>query len=177
VRPGHLAAFVAALALMLVTAVEWYSTKLGESARRTEQSAPERLTDANVREEAAGVAEEEERNAWQADAGIDRLILVALFVTALLAAWALYFAAAGRRRDGTGLRPSAATGLAALVSALLVLYRTVQEPGFDDLGTVELGPPLALVLAGVVAFASASALRGGDNPVESGEREPGPAQA
>jgi hypothetical protein len=45
------------------------------------------------------------------------------------------------------------------VTALLVVYRIFQEPGSDVSTTVKAGAPLALLALGVVAFASASALR------------------
>ena len=50
---------------------------------------------------------------------------------------------------------SRAAGLAATLTALLVLYRILQEPGFDALTTVQLGAPLALALLGAIALAAA----------------------
>jgi hypothetical protein len=40
-----------------------------------------------------------------------------------------------------------------------VLYRILQEPGFDELTTVKIGAPLALGVLGVFAFAAATSLR------------------
>jgi hypothetical protein len=50
-------------------------------------------------------------------------------------------------------------GLAACVTALLVLYRILQEPGFDEITVVKAGAPLALGVLGVMAFACATSLR------------------
>jgi drug/metabolite transporter (DMT)-like permease len=57
------------------------------------------------------------------------------------------------------LGPTALAGLAATLTALLVLYRILQEPGFDALTTVQLGAPLALALLGAIAFAAAVSVR------------------
>ena len=40
-----------------------------------------------------------------------------------------------------------------------MLYRIIQEPGFDDLTTVKIGAPLALGVLGVIAFACATRAR------------------
>ena len=40
-----------------------------------------------------------------------------------------------------------------------MLYRILQEPGFDEVTTVQIGAPLALGVLGVYAFACAMALR------------------
>lgn len=151
-------AFVAALALLLATAADWYSTEGGRQAREFEQGAPARGEGAELANDAAAAAEGEERNAWQADGAIDRAILVALLGTAALAILAGFARAAGRRSDdGIGL--TAWAGTAAAVTALLVLYRVIQEPGFDEVNTVQYGAPLALGLLGVIAFACAMSVR------------------
>jgi hypothetical protein len=46
-----------------------------------------------------------------------------------------------------------------------VLYRILQEPGFDELTTVQIGAPLALGVLGVFAFAAATSLRQEGRPV------------
>jgi hypothetical protein len=70
---------------------------------------------------------------------------------------AAFWRAGGRGSDGLGAFGLA--GLAACVTALLVLYRIIQEPGFDELTTVKIGAPLALGVLGVIAFACATSLR------------------
>jgi hypothetical protein len=164
---------LAALALVLATATDWYSTKGGEQARELEESAPTRGEGVEIADDAAAAAEEEERNAWQVDAGIDRLILVALLGTAALGVYAAFMRAAGRRYK-SGLSPTALAGLAAALTALLVLYRILQEPGFDAATTVQAGAPLALGLLGVLAFASATSVRAEEEGKEFREVEPAP---
>jgi hypothetical protein len=170
-RAADWVAFLAALALLFATAVDWYSTKGGEQARQFEQSAPTRGEGAELADDAAATAEGEERNAWQADAGIDRLILVGLLGTAALAIYAAFMRAAGRRYDGA-LSPTALAGLVAALTALLVLYRILQEPGFDDVTTVQAGAPLALGVLGVLAFACATSLRAEEEGTELRDVEP-----
>jgi hypothetical protein len=165
---------LAALALLLVTAVDWYSTKGGEQARQFEQSAPTLGEGAELADDAAAAAEEEERNAWQLDAGIDRAMLVALLATSALGVFAAFSRAAGRRYDGP-MSPTAWAGLAAAVTALLVLYRVLQEPGFDNVTTVQVGAPLALGVLGLIAFASANSVRAEEEGREFREPSaPGP---
>ena len=158
-RPADWVVFVAALALLFTTAPDWYSTTRGEEARQIQEQAgnsdaPERR---DVERDAAALAEAQERNAWQEDGLIDRIILIALLATSALGVGAAFWRASGRGSDGLGAFGLA--GLAACVSALLVLYRIIQEPGFDDLTTVKIGAPLALGVLGVMAFACATALR------------------
>ena len=148
-RAADWVVLVAALGLILVTAADWYSTQSGEEARTIEDSA-ERL---DVRERAALIAENEERSAWQPVAFIDLLVLIGVLATAALSVLAAYARVAGR------LGPTGLAGGAATVTALLVLYRILQEPGFDELTTVQYGAPLTLVLLGVIAFGAALSLR------------------
>jgi drug/metabolite transporter (DMT)-like permease len=158
-RPADWVVFVAALALLFTTAPDWYSTTRGEEARQIQKQAgnsdPEEGRD--VEHDAAALAESQERNAWQEDELIDRIILIALLVTAALGVAAAFWRASGRGSDGLGLFGLA--GLSACITALLVLYRIIQEPGFDDLTTVKIGAPLALGVLGVMAFACAMSLR------------------
>ena len=155
--------FVAALALLFTTAADWYSTQAGEEARQIEQNArpeegqPRGQAQAEVERQAGELAESKERNAWQEDGTIDRIILICLLLTSALGVVAAFWRASGR--ETTGLGPYALGGFSASVTALLVLYRIVQEPGFDSLTTVQIGAPLALGVLGVIAFAAASSLR------------------
>jgi hypothetical protein len=158
-RPADWVVFVAALALLFTTAPDWYSTTRGEEARQIQKQAgnseaPERR---DVQHDAGALAESQERNAWQEDELIDRIILIALLATSALGVGAAFWRASGRSSDGIGLFGLA--GLAACITALLVLYRIIQEPGFDDLTTVKIGAPLALGVLGVMAFACAMSMR------------------
>jgi hypothetical protein len=157
-RAADWVAFVAALALLLATAADWYSTEGGRQAREFEQGAPAQGEGAELADDAAAAAEDEERNAWQADGAIDRAILAALLGTAALTILAAFGRAAGRRSEN-GIGLTAWAGSAAAVTALLVLYRVIQEPGFDEVNTVQYGAPLALGLLGVIAFACATSVR------------------
>ena len=169
-RTADWVAFVAALALLFTTAADWYSTKTGEEARRIERLAQPSGGQAGeiqreVEEDASTVAEGQERNAWQADAAVDRAILIGLLATSALAILAAFTRAAGRRYR-SGISPSALAGLSAAGTALLVLYRVLQEPGFDDATTVQIGAPLALAVPGLIAFACALAVRAEDEGSE-----------
>jgi len=161
--------FVAALALLFTTAFDWYSTEAGVEARKIEQNArpqegePSGQAEAEVERAAGALAESKERNAWQEDGTIDRVILIALLVTAGLGVLAAFWRASGR--EARGLGPYGWAGLSACITALLVLYRILQEPGFDELTTVQIGAPLALGVLGVFAFAAATSLRQEGRPV------------
>jgi drug/metabolite transporter (DMT)-like permease len=170
-RAADWVVFVAALGLLFVTAADWYSTQSGVQAREFEQGAPARGEGAELADDAAATAEGEERNAWQADAVIDRAILVGLLATAALGVFAAFARAAGRRYEN-GLGPTAWAGLAAAFSALLVLYRVIQEPGPNEVNTVQFGAPLALGVLGVIALACAASLRAEDEGREFREVEP-----
>lgn len=155
-------AFAAALVLLFVMAVDWYSTASGEEARRIEAiSEPSGgaggQIERELQEDARLIAEAEESNAWQASAAIDRLILLGLLATIALAVGSAFLRAAARRFDPP-FTPSALAGLAAIVTALLVAYRAIQGPGGAG-STVEAGLPLALVALGTIGLASRSAMR------------------
>ena len=75
---------------------------------------------------------------------------------------AAFAAAREPRGEGDGPRGQAPAGLAAIVAAataLLVIYRILQEPGLDVSTTVKAGAPLALILLGVIALSGALTLR------------------
>jgi hypothetical protein len=158
-RPVDWVVFVAALALLFTTAPDWYSTTRGQEARATQEQAGSSAgqSERELEQDAGAVAESQERNAWQEDGLIDRLILIALLATSALGVATAFWRASGRESDGLGV--FGLVGLAACVAALLVLYRVIQEPGLDDVTTVEIGAPLALGVLGVIAFAAARSLR------------------
>jgi peptidoglycan/LPS O-acetylase OafA/YrhL len=161
-RPADWVVFLAALALLFTTAADWYSTKSGDEARRIQQQSqpeegqPSGQIQTEVERDAGALAEVEERNAWQEDGTIDRVILICLLLTAALGVAAGFWRASGRETRGLG--PYALAGLVACATALLVLYRILQEPGFDELTTVKVGAPLTLGVLGVFAFAAATSL-------------------
>ena len=168
-RPSDWVVFLAALALLFTTAFDWYSTEAGVEARKIQENArpaedqPSGQAEAEVERAAGALAESKERNAWQEEGTIDRVILIALLVTAGLGVLAAFWRASGR--EARGLGPYGWAGISACITALLVLYRILQEPGFDDLTTVQIGAPLALGVLGVFAFAAATSLRQEGRPV------------
>jgi len=163
-RTADWLAMLAALALLMVLAADWYSTAQGDEARRVEhlsrQASPGEAgeVEREVNADARVIAEGQERNAWQADGPIDRLILIVLLGTAALALGAGFLRAAGKRFNPP-FTPSGLAAIAAAVGALLVTYRILQEPGLDEVSTVKAGAPLAIVALGAVAFACSRGLK------------------
>ena len=156
-------AFVAALALLFVMAIDWYSTVAGEEARRVERieeplPGPSGLVAREVEQRAAERAEGAERNALQPETVVDTMVGAALFAAIALAVVAA-FARAGGRRFEAPLTPSAATAVAAALAAVLVAYRIVERSASEVGSTVETGAPLAIVVLSLIAFASARALK------------------
>ena len=181
-RGADWVAFIAALALLFFMAIDWYTSKVGQEHRRTEQHlkqvppTPESNT-AQVEKEASQAAKAQERNAWQQGGAIDRVVLIALLATVAMGVAAAFLRAADRRFE-TPWTPSAYAALVAAAAALLVVYRIVQQPGDDATTEIRAGAPLALIAAGVVALASARALRNEERG--QGARElppPQPAEA
>lgn len=156
-------AAVAALVLLFVMALDWYSTVAGKEARRIQElsqpsGAAAGEVEREVQESARFAAEDAEKNAWQVSGGIDRIILLGLLATFLLAIGSAYLRAAGRRFDPPST-PSALAAVSATLTGVLVAYRSFQEPGLDEATTVESGLPLALVVLGVIALSCRAAMR------------------
>lgn len=156
-------AFAAALALLLVMAMDWYSTAAGEEARRIEKLAkPQGATGGEVEREvkadAKVAAENAEQNAWQADRFLDRVILVGLLATILLAIGGAYLRAAAKRFEPPWT-PSGVMALTATLTGLLLGVHILVLAG-DDIGTeIKAGAPLGAILLGVIALAGVTALR------------------
>jgi len=156
------APILAALALLLFTAVDWYSTVQGNEARQIQhdvspQGALGGEVARNVQEQAAQTAAADEHNIWQEHRLIDRLELIALLGAAFAAATAATLRVAGKRFDGW-LTPSAIAALLAAAGALLVLYRLGNQPGDDAATTLKSGPWLALAAPGVLGFGASLAV-------------------
>jgi hypothetical protein len=150
---GHAIALVAALALLLAMAPDWYTDKAGEQDRFFQHESIPQANDGSTSAQQlnAEAAERHEKNAWQESGAIDRVILLALIATAGLAIAAAFLRAAGR-----DVRPSlsALATLAGLAAAIFVAYRILNPPGFNDAAVVKWGTPLGLVCVGLVAFGS-----------------------
>jgi hypothetical protein len=157
---GDLLAMVAALALLLVMATDWYTTKVGENARDVQGKILPQLNNQfqpSASAEEGAVADSQEKNAWQADGLIDRVLLVALVAAAALAIIAAYLRAADRRIGPPS--PSALATLVALLAAMLLVYRILQPPGLNAAAVVKPGAPLGLVCVGLVAIGARIASR------------------
>ena len=157
---GDLLAMVAALALLLVMATDWYTTKLGEEARDVQskiQPGVNNQTTPTASQKEGEFADTQEKNAWQADGLIDRLILVALLaaiVSAVVAAWAR---AAGRRIGPPS--PSTVATFAGLAASLMLVYRILQPPGLNEAAVVKVGAPLGLLCVGLLTLGARVASR------------------
>ncbi len=175
---GDLLAMVAALALLLVMATDWYTTKVGENARDIQGKIQPQLNNQTVPSLSAKegeVADSQEKNAWQADGLIDRVILIALVGSAALAIVAAYARAADRRIGPPS--PSALASLVALLAAMLIVYRILQPPGLNAAAVVKPGAPLGLVCVGLLAVGARAATRGErntPNPGAAASEEPAP---
>lgn len=173
-RPGHAVALAGALLLLLVMAMDWYSTAQGDEARRIEEitdnpsGAEAGEVDRRLNEEARFVAEEEEKNAWQADALIDRILLVVMLAAIVLTVLTAITRAAGARPT-EGLGPAGLAAICAAAGALLVAYRIIQEPGLDAGTHVKAGAPLALLPLAMIALGASSALRADDRADDTEE--------
>ena len=156
-------AMVAALALLFVMGLDWYSTTAGDEARRVErftrpQGALGGEVPRDVERRARASAEDAEKNAFRLTGTVDRVILACLLATALLALAAGFIRAAGRRFEPP-LTPSALAGVLACATALVVAARMIDQPGLDAATTVKPGAPVALIVLGVIALASTAALK------------------
>jgi hypothetical protein len=161
---GDLLAMVAALALLLVMATDWYSTKLGEEARDAQgKILPQLNRDEDNPKESTRqgeFADTQEKNAWQADALIDRLILIALVASVALALVAAWARAADRRVAIARGSPSALASIVGLVACLLIVYRILQPPGLNEAAVVKAGAPLGLLCVGLLTIGARVAARG-----------------
>jgi hypothetical protein len=158
VRRGHVIALIGALALLLIMAMDWYGSATGDEAREAERNSENIPELSEVNEDAATIAEGEEQNAWQADAAIDRILLVVLLATILFAIVTAIARAAGAKPT-KGLGPAGVTALLAAAGAILVAYRIIQEPGLDAGTNVKAGAPRALLALGMIGVGASSALR------------------
>jgi hypothetical protein len=186
---GDALAWVAGLALLFVTAIDWFSTKFGDAARQIQHdvNVPQgpigSEIPSTIKQQAGLIANAQEKNLWQLHSPIDRLILVVLVASALCAAFAAAMRVADHRYRGA-FTPSAAAALLSGVGMLLVLYRIVNPPGDNQVATVKSGPWLAFVALGLLCLGASLAWRAErdgsawkDEPATSpeGAVKPGPA--
>lgn len=162
--PAHVVAGVAALVLLLAMALDWYSTDLGEDARRIEQLQGQPVpgqggeVEREVKESASIEAETEERNAWEPDDALDAIALALLIGSVVFALGAATLRAAGRSYAGP-LTPSLLAALFAAAAAVVVVVRIIDVGAVEAGGQVEIGAPLGVVAVGVLGVAAARAAR------------------
>ncbi|MEA2481653.1 MAG: hypothetical protein QOJ07_3575 [Thermoleophilaceae bacterium] len=160
---GDLVAAVAALLLIVVMSLTWYGTKAGDAARHAADH-PAQTTDAasgeleRERASAEQTANRAEQNAWEADGGADRVVLVVLLAAAALATAAAWLRAADVR-FGLPWTPSVLATATGFTGALLVAFRIAQKPSADAGAVVKLGAPLGLVCVGLLTLGARAAWR------------------
>jgi hypothetical protein len=174
----HAIAWVAAIALIGTTALDWYSTTQGEANRRdqrlTKPSPGPGGEGARMQERDLEIAaEQREANPWQLSSGIDIFLLIVL-----LAAVAATIAASLIRSAGREAKPPLTPSLFALalsvLAAVLLAFRLVQQPGLDSVATIQAGLPLALVALGAMIIANARAWQAEQVPMEPVEERAAP---
>lgn len=163
---GDVAAFIAALALLPTLALTWYTTQQGVEDRQIQHTIIPAENQADIptpSDQAAQAAKTHEKNAWQASAPVDRLLLIAALAAITLAIGAAYMRAAGRRPrswpTAPGLSPSALASLFGLAACALITYRLIVPPGLRSAAVLEAGAPLALLFAGVLTIGARVATR------------------
>jgi hypothetical protein len=149
-------AFAAALALLLLMATTWYTTIAGAQDRRDAglaiSGAATHGQGPDLKGAYSAAASAVEKNAWEANAVIDRLVLIALLLTAAAAIFAAFARAAGKRFKSP-LTPSALASFAGAAAVILLAYRILQPPGWNPGAVVKAGAPLALLSVAVLALA------------------------
>jgi hypothetical protein len=159
---GDLLAMIAALALLLVMATDWYTTKVGEQARDVQgKILPQLNRDEDSPKESTRqgeFADSQEKNAWQADGLIDRLILIALLAAIVLAVVAAWARAADRSLGPPS--PSTLASLIGLLACAMLVYRILQPPGANTAAVVKAGAPLGLLCVGLLTLGARVAARG-----------------
>jgi hypothetical protein len=160
---GHVLAAVAALALLLVMAMDWYGSHEADRARQVESTANTTGAQSGesgraIKADADSIIARDEKNAWQTNELVDRVLLVLLLLTVFLPLLAAGLRAEGRRFEPPWT-PSAKAATSAAVTALLVAYRILNKPGADASTTVKIGPLLALAMLAAVGVGAASAFQ------------------
>ena len=160
---GHVVAAVAALALLLVMAMDWYGSHAADLAHQVANGvlttgAEAGETGRAVKQDADAVIARDEKNAWQENDTLDRILLALLLLSVFLPLYA-----AARRADGKRSEPpwtpSALAGIVAAAAALLVAYRIINQPGNDVNTTVKIGAPLGLLCLAAIGLGSAWAFQ------------------
>lgn len=159
---GDVVAFVAALCVLLVLPLPWYSTKQAEQLRHDAgQFVPQIDTQEtpSLSQQARQAAAAQEKNAWRADGAVDRLLLVAILAAVVLTIGGAFARAAGWR-PRSALTPSQLSSFAGLAAVALLVYRILEPPGLHAAAVVKAGPALALVCMGALTIGARVAAHG-----------------
>ena len=160
---GEMVALAAALCLLLVMALTWYSTGLAHEAQKIESQA--KVTrgftgefDATLREDARLVVQSQQRSAWQPDSTLD-WVGVGLLCLAAGSAIAAAFLRADGREGRFSLHPTAVAAFLGALAALFLMVRIIERPIAEAGTTVEIGAYLGLVCLGALTLGAALAAR------------------
>jgi uncharacterized membrane protein len=140
-RDGEWIAGAGAVALLASMFLHWYGAAI---------ELPERITGPDTVVELRGA----EATAWQAFGVLD-VVLVLLALVPL----GLVFMQATRRSPAIPVALSVLTTLAGALAALLILYRIVNQPGANDVVSVEAGAWAGFVAALVIAVGGWRSMR------------------
>lgn len=173
---GHIVAAVAALALLLVMAMTWYGSHEADLARQLGNGANIGGAEAGetgraVKEDADRIIARDEKNPWQEQARVDRVLLALLLLSVFVPLFAAGLRAAGKRPSAPWT-PSAFAALTAAAAGVLLAYRIVNKPGNDVETTVKTAAFLGLLLLAVIGVAAASGFRAEAESAETGSPAP-----
>jgi hypothetical protein len=162
--PGHVVAAVAALVLLLVMAMDWYGSQAADLAHQIGDSAQTSGAEGGevgraVKQDADRVIARDEKNAWQEQDTLDRVLLAMLLLSVFLPLFAAAYRASGRRAKPPWT-PSALAAVVAALTGALVAYRIVNQPGPDMTTTLKIGAPLGLIALVALGLGAVSALKG-----------------
>src|SRR4051794_14250297 len=144
--------------------MDWYGSHAADLAHQVANGVLTTGADAGetgraVKRDADAVIARDEKNAWQENDTLDRILLALLLLSVILPLYAATRRAAGKRSEPPWT-PSAFAGLIAAAAALVVAYRIVNQPGSDVTTTVKIGAPLGLLCLAAIGLGSAWALQG-----------------
>src|SRR3954454_10366296 len=143
-------------------AMDWYGSQAADLAHQVGDSV-ERGAQAGepgraVKEDADRIIARDEKNAWQEKETLDRVLLALLLLSVATPLFAAAHRAAGRRARPPWT-PSAFAAIIAAVTALLVAYRIINEPGTDATTTIKIGAPIGLLALVAIGLGAASAFQ------------------
>src|SRR3954468_7590095 len=143
-------------------AMDWYGSQAADLAHQVgdsvEKGAQAGEPGRAVKEDADRIIARDEKNAWQEKERLDRVLLALLLLSVATPLFAAAHRAAGRRARPPWT-PSAFAAIIAAVTALLVAYRIINEPGTDATTTIKIGAPIGLLALVAIGLGAASAFQ------------------